>query len=90
MFLPFRRLAGAGVSLSVGGVMEQGDLQAFAGDFAAGDDFGGSAFHDCVGGFESDLRLVFGAAIERDYCQAFGFYLGGCAEDEIGFHGVAF
>jgi len=61
----------------------------FAGDFTAGDHLRGGGLDGSIGRFDGDFRLVFGGSVKCDYHQAFGFYLGGIEENEIGFHGVA-
>ena len=46
--------------------MQHGDLEGFAGGFAAGDDLGGGVFDGGIAGLDGDLRL--GVLIAVRFC----------------------
>ncbi len=94
---PCRRRSAAGAwPLTPAGLCSSLVSIGFAGDFAAGDQVGGSGLHRGVAGGGAEIRfgvfVLFGfgwiALVEHDCDQRFGFHLSRRRERDRGFHDV--
>ena len=72
--------------LDAAGTVEHDGLEDLAGDFAAGDEFGGGILERLVGRGDAGVGLVLVAVIEHGEDETLGFELRGRGERELGIH----